>query len=132
MTVNTIRYPHRANFDRPKHAFSEGRYPGPLYHNPELPYPAIWLTRGAFRDYETLGELLTIIPTQEERCITIHWKDDLRNQPVFHSSSANGENTIESAGAFSQRHKELGIRAGFPVPPTIHDWRAEGLFLVGM
>jgi hypothetical protein len=51
---------------------------------------------------------------------------------LFLSQSAKGAKRIENAGAFGSRHRECGIQAGFPVAPTIHDWRAEGLLLAGM
>jgi hypothetical protein len=56
----------------------------------------------------------------------------LHDTPLFLSQSAKGAKRIENAGAFGNRHKECGIRTGSPVPPTVHDWRAEGLLLTGM
>ena len=41
----------------------------------------------------------------------------------------NGE--IDSARVFSGRLRDLGLRAGYNRPPTIHDFRAEGLHLIG-
>ena len=64
--------------------------------------------------------------------VQLYWKEDLRDTPLFLSQSAKGAKRIENAGTFGSRHRECSIRAGFPVPPTIHDWRAEGLFLTGM
>jgi hypothetical protein len=93
---------------------------------------AIFLSRRAFRDYKTLQELFAVTPTQEHRAFQIHWEEDLLEAPVFLNQSTKGAKRIENAGAFGSRHRECGIRAGFPVPPTIHDWRAEGLFLTGM
>ncbi|KAH7113182.1 hypothetical protein B0J11DRAFT_619325 [Dendryphion nanum] len=122
---NMTNTPHR----RPQHAFAEGRYPRPLYQNALIPYLAAFLSRRAFRDYKTLQELLAVTPTQEHRAFQIHWKEDLLEAPVILNQSTKGAKRIENAGAFGSRHRECGIRAGFPVPPTIHDWRAEGLFL---
>jgi hypothetical protein len=85
-----------------------------------------------FRDYKTLEELFAITPTQEDRVVQLYWEEDLRDTPLFLSQSTKGAKRIENAGAFGSRHSECGIRAGFPVPPTIHDWRAEGLFLTGV
>jgi hypothetical protein len=39
--------------------------------------------------------------------------------------------SIETAAAFHTRLIDAGIRAGFPEPPTIYDWRANALFLIG-
>ncbi|KAH7409779.1 hypothetical protein DE146DRAFT_732671 [Phaeosphaeria sp. MPI-PUGE-AT-0046c] len=91
---NMTNTPHR----RPQHAFTEGRYPRPLYQNALIPYLAAFLSRHPLEG------------------------------PVILNQSTKGAKRIENAGAFGSRHRECGIRAGFPVPPTIHDWRAEGLF----
>ncbi len=89
------------------------------------------LARRPFRDYETLEDLFSITPTQEQRAFQIHWKDELLDTPFFLGQSEKGAGKIESAGPFSTRHRELGRRAGFPEPPTVHDWRAEGPYLTG-
>ncbi|PQE10450.1 RTC4-like domain-containing isoform 2 protein [Rutstroemia sp. NJR-2017a BBW] len=116
---NMTNTPHRRAVSRP------------LYQNPLLPYLAIFLSRGAFRDYKTLHELFATTPIQEHRAFQINWEEDLLDTPLFLNQSTKGTKRIENAGAFGSRHLECGIRAGFPVPPTIHDWRAEGLFLTG-
>ena len=64
--------------------------------------------------------------------VQLHWEDDLRDTPLFLSQSAKGTKGVENAGAFGSRPRECGTQPGFPVPPTVHDWRAEGLFLTGM
>jgi len=50
-------------------------------------------------------------------------------KPFFYVIS-NGE--IEKADIFSRRLRELGVRAGYLRPPTIHDFRVEGLYLVDL
>lgn len=50
----------------------------------------------------------------------------------FQRQSAKKAKTIESTGASGRRHKACGIQARFPIPPAIHDWTAEALFLTGM
>ncbi len=39
---------------------------------------------------------------------------------------------MEKADTFSRRLRELGIHAGYLRPPTIHDFRVEGLYIVGI
>jgi hypothetical protein len=89
------------------------------------------LVLDAFRDYSTIGELFGIVPSSEDEVVQIHWKEELLDTPFFVSQSTKGADKIETAAAFSKRHADLGRRAGFPKPPTIHNWRAEGLFLTG-
>jgi hypothetical protein len=86
----------------------------------------------SFRDYTTVEELFALRPTEEEPIIEIYWKKDLLNKPFYLSQSSGRSEKIETADAFSVRHRNLGLRAGFPIPPTIHDWRAEGLFLTSI
>ena len=45
----------------------------------------MFLSRGAFRDYETLKELLAITPTQEQRAFHLYWKEVLLDTPFFES-----------------------------------------------
>ncbi|KAK3363749.1 hypothetical protein B0T25DRAFT_528396, partial [Lasiosphaeria hispida] len=51
---------------RPEHALYEGLGPMPLISNPMLPILAILIATKAFRDYETIKDLLMIY--QRERC----------------------------------------------------------------
>lgn len=82
----------------------------------------------AFRDYSTMEELLEIEPPEEEM-YHLQQNESVFGKPFFHVIS-NGE--MEKADTFSRRLRELGIRAGYLRPPTIHDFRAEGLYLIGM
>ena len=82
----------------------------------------------AFRDYCTMEELLDIEPPEDE-IYYLRQRDDILDKPFFYVIST-GE--IEKADTFSRRLRELGTRAGYLRPPTIHDFRAEGLYLVGM
>ncbi len=83
----------------------------------------------AFRDYDTIESILEITPPKESSGVVIAWRDDLLEKPFF--SSATGDGSIETASAFHRRLIDAGIRAGFPEPPTMHDWRANALFLIG-
>lgn len=102
-----------------------------LCFNPILPFLARLIVHGAFRDYDTIEELLGILPPEDEM-LQLHWKDELLDTPFFKArSSRNSEERIETAGAFSKRQQAWGHRAGYPKPPTGHDFRAEGLYWIG-
>ena len=57
----------------------------------------------------------------------LHWDPRVLNKP-FYDGQAGG---IEKANSFAKRLDALGRRAGYPKPPTIHDFRAEGLHIIG-
>jgi hypothetical protein len=88
---------------------------------------AILVAKGAFRDYKTIEELFNIIPPNGEMR-HLQWDRNVVRQPFFESISAPGE--IESATAFGGRFRELGFRAGYAWPGTMHDFRALGLYLI--
>ncbi|KAF5247033.1 hypothetical protein FAUST_885, partial [Fusarium austroamericanum] len=111
---------------RPQHALYEGMEPGLLCFNPMLPFLARLLAYRAFRDYQTIDDLLTIMPPEGEMWM-IQWQDHLLETPFFRGQSRQD---IETAGAFSHRLRALGLRAGYPTPPRHHDIRAEGLRLM--
>ena len=58
----------------------------------------------------------------------LEWNPSVLNMPFFQGRTRH----IDTADTFSRRLKQLGFRAGYTVPPTIHDFRAEGLHLIGM
>ena len=99
--------------------------PMPLTCSPML----MLIAAKAFRDYDTIEELLDIVPPEGEM-LHLQWKEGVLNTPFFKSMSARQK--IEKANAFSFRLRALGIRTGYPRPPTIHDFRAEGLYWIGM
>ena len=103
-----------------------------LCFNPMLPFLARLLVHGAFRDYHTIEELLSILPPEDEM-LQLYWRDELLDTPFFKKqSNMDSEEKIETAGAFSNRLRALGFRAGYARPPTGHDFRAEGLYWIGM
>ena len=106
----------------------EGLEPRPLFCNPILTHLAIFIAKNAFRDYKTIDEILDIEPPEEEEMFPLQWDPHVLDLPLYQRD--NGE--IESAVIFSRRLRELGFRAGYIRPPTIHDFRAEGLHLIGM
>jgi hypothetical protein len=114
---------------RPKNSISEGYEKAPLFCNSLLFTLAKLLSRNAFRDFSTIESLLEFVPPKDTRSYPIAWRDDLLEQPFFLGAGRNG--SIETASAFHRRQKDAGIRACFPDPPTMHDWRANSLFLIG-
>jgi len=74
-----------------------------------------------------MDELLNLDPLGDEM-FQLHWDSEVLNLPFF--KKEDGE--IDTANIFSKRVRDLGFRSGYELPPTIHDFRAEGLFLIGM
>lgn len=102
----------------------------PLICNAMLPILAILVATKAFRDYDTIEELLAIEASEGEM-VHLQWKESVRDLPFFKSMSArSAPGRIETATAFGKRLRALGFRAGYIRPPTIHDFRAEGLYWI--
>ncbi|KAK5311125.1 hypothetical protein LTR93_011817 [Exophiala xenobiotica] len=94
---------------RPQHALYEGAVPMILCFNPMLPFLARLLVHRAFRDYGTIEELLSIIPAEDEM-LQLHWKDELLDAPFLKAQSTkDSEERIETADAFSKRHRAWGF-----------------------
>ncbi|QKX61611.1 uncharacterized protein TRUGW13939_08763 [Talaromyces rugulosus] len=111
--------------NNPEHAMHEGRGAKPFFLNPVLMFLALWIARGAFRDYSTVDQILDIPPPAQGRdAHVLHWRDG--NLPLF----PGVDQRIQKANAFDAHRYFLGKRAGFPYPPTIHEIRAEGVSLV--
>jgi len=91
-----------------------------------LPILAKAITENAFRDYSTIDELLGIEPPDEEM-YPLQLNESVLDIPFFQDPAGKMQKTT----AFGNRLKALGLRAGYPRPPTIHDFRAEGLVLIG-
>jgi hypothetical protein len=103
----------------------------PLVCNAMLPILAIAIADRAFRDYDTIEDLLALEPEDDEM-LHLQWKESILNQPFFKTMSLRrGEGKIEKAGTLSKRLHDLGVRAGYMRPPTVHDFRAEGLYWIG-
>lgn len=103
----------------------------PLICNPMLPILAIAIAERAFRDYDTIEDLLDLEPEDDEM-LHLQWKESILDRPFFKTmSSRRGEGKIELAGTLSKRLHDLGVRAGYMRPPTVHDFRAEGLYWIG-
>lgn len=65
----------------------------------------------------------------EDEIYHLRQSDSVLDKPFFHVIST-GE--MEKADICRRRLRELGVGARYLRPPTIHDFRAEGLYLVGM
>ncbi|TVY12769.1 hypothetical protein LARI1_G009008 [Lachnellula arida] len=111
---------------RPEHSLHEGLQPRPLFCNPILTYLAKFIAKGVFRDYKTMDALLSLEPIGDEM-FQLYWDPEVLDLPFFQKD--NGQ--IDTADILSKRLRELGFRSGYEFPPTIHDFRAEGLFLIG-
>jgi hypothetical protein len=117
---------------RPEHSLYEGLVPLPLFCQPMLFILAILVAKRAFKDYETIDELLDLVPPNGEM-YPLQWSKSVVDLPFFESMSAKAlPGKIENASAFSNRFRGLGSRSGYPQPPTVHDFRAIGLYLIGM
>ena len=101
----------------------------PLFLNSLLPHLAFLIATKAFRDYDTLEQLLDAKPRRGQNITQLEWSDGHLVKPFYPSTSGTG---VGKANAFGARFKAAGVRAGFPSPPRVHDIRAEGLNLVGM
>ncbi|KAK0735962.1 hypothetical protein B0T21DRAFT_288972, partial [Apiosordaria backusii] len=115
-------------FCRPEHLLYKGLGEMPLICNPMLPILAIFISRKAFKDYETIEDLLNIQLLKGE-IIHLQWKESVLDLPFFKSMSAKGmPEKIEIATTFNKRFRLLGFRARYLRPPIIHDFKAEGLY----
>ncbi|KAF8652167.1 hypothetical protein AX16_004524 [Volvariella volvacea WC 439] len=98
----------------------------PLFCNPILTHLAMFLAKGAFRDYKTMEELLALQPSNEEEMFLLRWEPHMLDLPIYQRKDGK----TESASTFSNRLRSLGRRAGYDCPPTIHDFRAEALHCI--
>ncbi|KAG6901097.1 hypothetical protein C0995_000798 [Termitomyces sp. Mi166 len=112
---------------RPEHSLHEGLEERPLFCNPILTHLAMFIAKGAFRDYKTMEELLALEPPDEEEMYLLRWEPEMYDRPIYQRKDGK----MESASTFSNRLRGLAHRAGYPNPPTVHDFRAEGLFRIG-
>lgn len=112
---------------RPEHSLHEGLEPRPLFWSPILTHLAMFVGKRAFRDYDTMDNLLAIDPPEEEM-FRLEWDRRIIDTSLYQ----RGDGAIDSARVFSRRNRDLGFRAGYARPPTIHDLRAKGLHLIGI
>jgi len=72
-----------------------------------------------------MEELLDVEPPDEGEMHPLQFKKKVFDTPFFQMSTRE----IQKASIFSNHLRELGYRAGYVRPPTIHDFRAEGFYL---
>lgn len=87
---------------------------------------SMFLVRGAFKDYKTLDEVLSLKPAKGEMQ-KLEWEKDMLDKPVFR----NGDGGMQSANAYCRRLRELGKRKAYRDPPRNHDFRRENLHQIG-
>ncbi len=111
---------------RSEHSVHEGLKPRPLFCNSVLTMLARVIANNAFRDYGTMKELLKIESSKNEM-YHLRQNESVLSKPFFHVVFID---EMEKADTFSRRLRKLRVRAGYLRPPIIHDFRAEGLYLV--
>jgi hypothetical protein len=67
-----------------------------LFCNPILTHLAIFVAKGAFRDYKTMDELLGIKPPKEEEVYHLQWVPHVLDSPIY--QRCNGK--TDSARAY--------------------------------
>lgn len=103
----------------------EGSGKHALLCNVMLTRVAILLAKGAFRDYKTVDQLLSVEPGDED-IVRIEWHSDFVDRPVYERDDGH----IWLSRTYCERLRAAGIRAGFP-SITNHDFRAEVLRAIG-
>jgi hypothetical protein len=91
-----------------------------------IPILAMLVACGRLRDCNTVDEILAIPAPPEDELYTLEWKAP--ECPLFEGL----DGLIQKAATLARILRELGKRAGYYVTPTMHDFRAEGLYLIGM
>lgn len=92
----------------------EGLVRLPLFCQLILFILAILVAKLAFRDYETIEELLDLVPPDGEM-YPLQWRESMVDLPFFESMSAKAPpGKIDNASAFSKRFRGLGFRSGYP------------------
>lgn len=112
---------------RPEHEIYEGLSSRPqfLLLNPMLPIVALLLASNRFRDYATVDAVLAIPAPPPDEVYVLEWTDP--ESPLFEGL----DGLIQKAAVLAKMLRECAIRAGYSTNPTIHDFRAEGLYLTG-
>lgn len=104
----------------------------PLVCNAMLPILAILISAKAFSGYDTIEDLLALEPLEVEM-MHLQWIASILEELFFKSmSSRRTRGSIETAVAVGRRLRAHESRAGYANPPTIRDFRAEGLYWISM
>jgi hypothetical protein len=78
--------------------------------------------------YKTMEVLLDLEPLLDDEMYQLEWDPTILDVPFFQRST--GE--VDTASVFSRRLRDLGVRSCYAVPPTTHDFRAEGLQIISI
>ncbi|KAF1953125.1 hypothetical protein CC80DRAFT_551828 [Byssothecium circinans] len=108
-TKDAKNFSRVAQSKKPKNSIAEGCEEAPLLTNSLLFTLARLLSKGAFRDYSTIEDLLHIVPPTGTKSFHIAWREDVLEHAFYPNASQNG--SIETASAFHKRLMEAGIRA---------------------
>lgn len=72
--------------------------------------------------------LLDLEPSLDDEMYQLEWDPSIRDVPFFQRFT--GE--VDTAVVHSRRLRDLGFRSCYAVPPTTHDFRAEGFQIAGI
>jgi hypothetical protein len=96
--------------------------PEKLYCSPMLYVLAIFFANNAFRDYRSVEELFALQITDEDQLWhEVAWDERVLDLPIFPNISP---------AIFHRLFVNVGYRAGFTIPLTNHQIRAEVLILI--
>jgi hypothetical protein len=68
----------------------------PLFANGILFLLAIFLSAGAFRDYGTIEDVLSLRPQRREKHWIIEWAEDVLDDPVFPEMSQDVSSSVHA------------------------------------
>jgi hypothetical protein len=99
-----------------------------LQPDPYPSHPAMFIAKGAFCDFKTMEQLLALKLSNKQETFLPSWEPHMLDHlPIYQWKDGK----VESASTFSTRFHSLARRAGYACPLTIHNFRAEVLFLIG-
>lgn len=92
---------------------------------------AIFISRGAFRDFKTISDVLAVRPPQREKYWVMEWADGILNDPVFPKVTQDGPTReARSKDTFGSQCSDWAKRAGFVEGMGLHAPRREELIKV--
>ncbi|PSN60122.1 hypothetical protein BS50DRAFT_507169, partial [Corynespora cassiicola Philippines] len=100
----------------------------PLFANAAVYLLPIFLSAGAFREFKTLDQVLTVRPKPNETYWVLDWEDSIREDPVFPEMLASGPTKKEkNPNSWGSQCSDWALRAGFPSGMGLHAPRREAL-----
>ncbi|RYP14043.1 hypothetical protein DL767_010440 [Monosporascus sp. MG133] len=124
------------DYKQPEHPLAErlegpDGLPPPLFAQPMLHWLVNIISARAFRDYQTIEDVLNVIPEEGESFCFLDWADDMLNKPVFPEWSESGpEDKAKNDKAWGNQVSQWAKRAGFINGLPIHAIRREILIKV--